>query len=525
MAGIITEIHLDTANGGTFELIGKTYEWIAQSQRTLPGEFVHNSAYDTVTVVKSFIGNHYVKRTDQFAPYVPASYTSTNLFGLTPGTWAADTDANGINSNVVSNSTGTGAVLIDTTGFQYDSTDPLFTYYIEAFARLKPSGTSTTNAGQLGIGFSASPTLASNCVVLYVNAKWNTTTLRYDLDAYIDLYLAGVRTGRDIYTNVLTNVDDPDGYIPLQLQFLNQNSPAPIVQFTVNGTRMNPIGTGSSNSFNPSYPLFMFGAPATGTAVGYYTNLLTGNRPSDHWNSWFGYGTFGTPVHKFRATQSIPPTFLDIWTLAATLEGWYWRLTPVSMVTNAATFYNLATVDFNTAALIGTDHSGDIRFVEGDNLLSIRQQGNADTFGSDLQFNGYADSSSGGVHNARNLTAMLKYGWFSGVSMSLNVQDYVGLYRQGGQASTNRGTPGASYVAKVLRDAGTADKFRELDYITIHAPSIGINNLKLLVLAYTFDEGQPTQTLTLGQYGVADMVVANRMMPGLNQMAGLFKNR
>jgi hypothetical protein len=156
--------------------------------------------------------------------------------------------------------------------------------------------------------------------------------------------------------------------------------------------------------------------------------------------------------------------------------------------------------------------------------LWIRQQGNADSFGSDLQYNGYADSSSGGIHY-RNIAAMVKYGWLSGVGMSLNVQDYVGLLRQGAQVATNRGTPGVSYVARVLRDPATADKFREVDYITIHDSEMGINYLKLLVLSYTFKEGFAEQTLTLGQYGAADLVAAQRMLPGLNQVAGLFKNR
>jgi hypothetical protein len=91
--------------------------------------------------------------------------------------------------------------------------------------------------------------------------------------------------------------------------------------------------------------------------------------------------------------------------------------------------------------------------------------------------------------------------------------------------STNKGTPGASYTARVIRDPSTADRYRELDYVTINAPTLGINHKKMLVLARTFTEGSPEETLVLGQYGTADMVAANRMMPGLNQMAGLFKNR
>ena len=522
-AGIITQVNLQDGGNSVFELIGKTDEWIAQAQRTYPGEIIHGTAYDTVSIVKEFIGNHAVGITDQFNPYVSGNYTSSNLPALTAGTWTGTTDTNGINSNVVTNSTGTGAVLISKTSMNFGvDADANGTMIAECICRLKPSGTSATNAGRVGIGLSKVAGNTADCQVAYVTAKWNAGTSRYDLDAEIDVYVGNVSAGTTVYTNVLSSVDDPDGYIPLQLQLLNQIGGSNTVRFIVNGSPVSTVGTGTILGFFPVFPMFMYGLPAAGGANAYFTNLLTAVRNTGGTTAWFNNGVFGTPAHKFRVNQMPPPTFLDMWTVAATLEGWYWRYTPATMSSGVA---KIGVVDFNTVGAIGTDHSGDIRFVKGDNLVSIRQQGNADTFGSDLQLNGYADASSGGIHYGRNLSAMTTYGWLSGVGMTLSVQDYVGLQRQAAQVAANKGTPGGSYIAVVNRDPATADKFRELDYITVHDPEIGINNLKVLVLSITFDEGQPTQTLTLGQYGVADLVSAQRMMPGLNQMAGLFKNR
>lgn len=518
-AGIITSVTLSTENGGLFELNGHTDEWLASAQRTYPGEILHSNAYDTVTILNTFLGHQVVNLTDQFNPYTSANYTSTSLPGGVNGAWTATTDANGINSNVVTSSTGTGAVLINKTSFAVG--DTLNTQIVECVGRLRPNGTSAVNAGKMGLGFSASSANASDSIVCYVTAKWNSTTSRYDLDAHIDAYVATVLSSPVTYTNVLTSVDDPDGWIPLNLQILQQFiGGVGTIRFIVNGSPVNTIGTGPTYGLNPIFPMLVYNVPVSGSSPAYYTNLLGGTRLNLS-NSYFPAGAQDSPTHKFRANQALPPTFLDMWTICATLEGWYWRFN-VQTAPNAVAPW-LGSVDIGVAP--GTDHSADIVFEEGRNALWARQQGNADIFGSDLQFNGYADSSSGGIHYGRNIAAMVKYGWLSGVGMSLSVQDYAGLQRQGAQVAANRGTPGASYVVQVLRDPATADKFRELDSITLHYPSLGLYNKKLLVVSYTFAEGQATQTLTLGQYGVADLISAQRFVPGATQMAGLFKGR
>lgn len=518
-AGIITAVNWSTQGGGLFELVGHTDEWIANAQRTYPGEIIHSNVYDTITVLtNSFLGNYMVNVTDQFSPYTSANYTSTSLPGGANGTWTATTDANGINSNVVTTTTGTGAVLINKTSFS--TGDGLSTQIVECICRLRPNGTSAVNAGKAGIGFSSSSANANDSIACYVTAKWNSTTSRYDLDAHIDAYVASALSGPQTYSNVLTSVDDPDGWIPLSLQVIQQFiGGVGTIRFVVNGSPTNAIGTGPTYALNPIFPMLVYNVPVSGSSPVYYTNLLGASRVNIN-NSYFNSGILGTSTHKYRVNQTPPATFLDMWTLTATLEGWYWRYTPFPTADGIRWIGN---VDFNTSP--GTDLSASIVFEEGRNVVWCRQQGNADLFGSDLQFSGYADPSSGGIHYARNLTAMTTYGWLSGASMSLGVQDYASLQRQGAQVSSNRGTPGASYVVEVLRDPATADKFRELDTITLHYPSLGIYNKKLLVLSYTFAEGQPTQTLTLGQYGQADLVAAQRLFPGITQMAALFKNR
>jgi hypothetical protein len=81
-------------------------------------------------------------------------------------------------------------------------------------------------------------------------------------------------------------------------------------------------------------------------------------------------------------------------------------------------------------------------------------------------------------------------------------------------------------MARVIRDASTADVWRELDFVTVHSPTANIEYQKYLVLAYTYTEGSIYQDLTLGQYGMTDVAYASkRITPNSVLMAGLYKNR
>jgi len=51
-----------------------------------------------------------------------------------------------------------------------------------------------------------------------------------------------------------------------------------------------------------------------------------------------------------------------------------------------------------------------------------------------------------------------------------------------------------------MRTPDTADKWRELDKIMIHDPEMNVNYQVARVLAYTFDEGLPTQSIVLDQF-------------------------
>lgn len=525
-AGVITDVTIDSA--GAFTLSGQSDVWIASRQKPFPGEVFTNDGggANSLSRARLYVGENIVALTDQFNPYTSGNYTSTNLPALTAGTWSGTTDGNGINTNVVTNSTGTGAVLINKTGTAATG-DTDGNQFVECVMRFNAtSSTNTTNAGRAGVGISSSNANANDLIVAYATIKFNVTSGRYDVDASIRTYAGGVLGTNVSAANVLTSVDDADGWISLQLQLLTNGYQT---AFSINGT-VALASTGTSYftlGGATGYPLLLYVIPTTGTSPGYFTNLIQGVRNADsalHTTAPFITGATDSPAHSISWLLPLPPTFLDIWSLVATLETWSWRYTPVAMA--AGTHPTMGTVDFQVTP--GTDRSSSITFTEGRNLVSLTQQANADTFAADSRYGGAASIDGSGVASSRNIPAMNAYGWLSDNDMSLTATGWSQLQRQGGQVIANKGAPGSSYTAKVMRDADTADQWRELDYVTVHCPSIGVYNQKLLVLAYTFTEGSAEQQVTLGQYGADDvgaMVGLTRLFQGLKVMAGTFKAR
>lgn len=528
-AGVITDVSIDSA--GAFTLSGQSDVWIASKQKPFPGEVFTNTpsgALNSLGRARSYVGENIVALTDQFNPYTSGNYLSDHLsFGLTAGTWSGTTDDNGINSNVVTDSTGNAATLINKTGTAATG-DSDHNQFVECTMRFNASTVSdTTNSGKAGVLISSSNANSQDLIVAYATIKFNSTTSQFDVDATIQTYVGGVLGTNVSASNVLTNVNDPDGFVPLQLQLLTNRYQT---AFSINGSVVLQTTNGTSY-FSPStgtlYPGLFYAVPATGSAPAYFTNLIQGVRTNDsasHTTAPFITGTTGTSAHSIAWFSILPPTFLDAWGQVATLETWFWRYTPVAM--SPGTHPTMGVVDFGLAP--GTDRSTSIIFTEGGNLDSLIQQGNADTFASDSRYGGMATTDGNGVVTSRNIPAMNAYGWLSDNDMSLSVVGWSHLQRQGGLVAANKGAPGSSYVAKVLRDPQTADKWRELDYVTIHCPSIGVYNKKLLVLAYTFTEGTAEQEITLGQYGIDEagqVVGITRLFQGLKVIAGSFRAR
>lgn len=538
-AGIITDIRRDYGGSvALFEISGVSDLFWANYNRPFPGELLSanygsglGSSAD-YRQARHYFGTNELGAADTFNPFTSANYTSTNAPSLSAGTWSGTTD-NGL--NVASCSTGTGAILISKTGItpgaQYNRV------LVEVSGRLLPSS-DTTNAGGCGIGITTSNASASTSVIAWIRAKANAGTGQSDLDVVLNSYNAGSLT-QQVSSSALTNTEDAEGYVTftVQLQFaiLTGTTGLGLSSATVNGKVVFGGATGTTlitatwaTAANVTmFPLLFFAAPATGSATCYLTNLIQVARYSDDLNTnaaVYKPGTIGTPTHSLPFLTEPGPTFLEIWTRVAAREGWYWRYTPQAYTVGSKP---LGSVDL--ASDPGTDRTTSCIFSRRDgNLLRLAMSANADQIASGTVSSGTSGTDSGGIAPWRDISTITKYGVIDDQSLAVTAPNFNELQIAAKQISSNKVNLSSvgSKVATVLRDAATADKWRELDHVLIDDPEQNINRLSARILAYTFTEGSVSQDITLDQFSVDDpTLLLKRLQGGVFQMANKFGNR
>ena len=536
-AGIITGIRKGLGQNPVFELTGVSDLFWLNYSRPWPGESFQLSYGTGLTVTADYRQAHNYFSTnelgaaDNFNPFTAGNYNSTNLPSLTSGTWTSTTD-DGL--NVVTCSTGSGAILISKTGAQAAcQTNRVF---VEATMRLLPSA-DATNAGGCGVGLTLNNANGTDSNVGWVRAKKNASTGHWDLDCIVNAYVAGVLT-QTVASSALTSTEDPDGYITVSIGLLWPSGAAAGnnqgVSLTVNGKAIFWAGGTIANGrgdpgTSTTYPFVMFATPATGTANAYITNLTQQVRYSDDLNSGtaiFKPGTIGTPAHSLPLYTQVDPTFLEVITRVANRESWYWRYTPQTYVVGTRT---IGTIDLTSdpGTDRGTNKSVVFSRLDG-SLIDLQLSANADQFVSGTTSSGPPGNDSGGIAYWRDVSTMSKYGVIDDQILAVTVPNHAEMRRMALSVSSNRINlgPSGSKTATILRDPKTADVWRELDKVMIHDPELGINYLVARVMGYTFDEGQGTQTLTLDQFGIDDPTVPmRRLQQGVFQAAKLFNTR
>lgn len=510
---------------------------LANLSKPFPGE-VFSVNYNSGSNVnadyrqaRNYFGANELGHSDNFSPFVAANYTSTKLPGLTAGTWASTTD-DGL--NVVSCSTGSGAVLVSKMGAA--AQDKRDTYYIEISGRLNPSASGGNNDGKFGVGLSASNADCNNSSVAYVTAKTSGSG-NIDLDVTATTYVGGSLNATQTASSALTTTADPEGFVPITIGLLlfvgwSDLSGAGLGgTVIVNGKNIFAGGsTGLVADFGSkinNYPFLFFGTPAAGTATAYETNLVQMIRYTDDLHPGTAVvksGTIGSPTHSLPHLSDASPTFLEVWTRVANREGWYWRWTPQPYVLGTRT---LGTIDMTTDP--GTDRSASIRFSRPDgNLIELQLSANADQFVTGTTAAGPTGTDGGGLAYWRDIGSMTKYGVIEDQVLTVTAPSFNEQRKGALNISNNRVNLSAAgaKTAVVLRDAQTADKWRELDRVTIHDPELGINYQTARVVGYTFDEGHATQTIYLDQFSVDDPTVPiKRLQQGAFQIAAKFNNR
>lgn len=528
-AGIVTSIRKSYGTNPRFELTGHSDIVLANLSKPFPGEQLSinyqsglsNNA--TYRQARNYFGSNEVGFTDTFNPFTIGNYTSTNIPGLTAGTWTGTTD-DGL--NVASCATGTGAALLSKTGATFG--DKRDTQFVEISGRLLPSS-DATNAGKFGVGLSTSNANLNNATVVYVTSKLSGSD--WNLDVHVDDYVAGALTNTLTVGNALTVASDPENFIPITISYLVTQAQWSAV--VVNGKVVLNQTNFSSQPFtvfsSTAYPFLFFGTPATGAATAYETNLVQMVRFTDDQNAnvaLFKSGTIGSPSHSLKFGTDPGPTFLEVWSRCATREGWYWRYTPQAYAVGTRT---IGTIDLTTdpGTDRGTNKSVVFSRLDG-TLVSLELTANGDQFVAGTTAAGPPGTDGGGLSYWRDIGTMTKYGVIEDQILSVTQPNYTELRRNALNVQNNRLnlSSAGSKTAVVLRDPQTADVWRELDKVMIHDPELGINYLVARVMAYTFDEGQPTQTLTLDQFSADDpTLLGKRLQTGVFQTAAKFSTR
>jgi len=524
VAGFITGI---TEDSGQYVLTGATDPWLAQRQRAFPGE---NLVEYTYGMWRYWLGGTEVGFSDDFSGASPlTNYTSTHVPGLTSGTWTATTD-DGLPS--VTCSTGTGATLLSTTATNLSANDDRSASLLELTGRILVNGTDATNNGEIGLVFGAD---ANNCTLVKVRLRRNGTIPNNNTaDITCQRWAAGVSVaGPTTVTAALTTVGPTaiPGYADVQIQVnISTSTVGGGIWVTVNGQLIPGGSTTQYQAFDNMQPADLtnvqigpyFGVPATSTAQAYVASLYTMVRFTNGNSNRAALftGTFNDTLSNIGVVGTAGPAFLDQFQRATEMEGRYWRYTPQALVPGIRTIGSFA---WGTSP--GTDVSGSVRFLGGDNLVDVLRTPPAAGVSTSVQLNGPA-SDSGGQIIARNKSALATYGVIDDNQLNLTAQEYRSLRKNAQSLVGSQGSPASAVTLVVLRDPQTADRWRELDIIYAHWPERGISNQIYKVFSYTLEEGSPRQQIQVGQYGaqqVADRV--RRTFYSLQQVGNTFRSR
>jgi hypothetical protein len=545
-AGFITSIR---KNFDTFEISGSSDLWLLQESTLFPSEGISSLTGDIN--LRWYGGPTAPLLLDDFNPYVPGNYTQV-------GTWvAATTPAPTALPGVSCTPGGTAVQAYNFRntkfyGVTLNGINRPYGMLWEAFCVLNTTSQSTINAGQIGIILShARDTLGRDAHFASAVAKWNTSTSLYDIDLYINFVdPAGVETSV-VTTNAFTSVRMPwTVHVQYMSNWVMQNQHAAVTSF--NGKVLQD-GLNSAVFFQDgAFPGFFVKSAADGLGgvTGYFANLCVFAHTSVNNAPAGGDGqdaqhTQTSPFLLGSYTQSpnsialgIPPyqaanqeTCLDTLHHSATLDGYVLRYTPQALGNTPlpiSGMLSLGTLDYGPTATVTSDLTDTVIFTEGYDLLSCEIEPNAELFTTTARVAGTPGGDSGGSVDWRNIAAIRKYGFLVETVMGVAFAGFPILALLG-KAIVGKRTTLASGTAKtitIIRTADNAERWRELDRISIKAPSLGLNNTTSTVVAYTFTEGSAEQTLTLDQYPLSDPQHGwSRYLSGLSYISQQFASR
>lgn len=385
------------------------------------------------------------------------------------------------------------------------------------------AGTDTTYANTAEILFlkDVSNALTACYLVRATMRQTGVGTGLYNVRCEIWSVVGGVSTlqvtGTDIFPNVPAT-------FPFELQAVTYTlGTSYVVQLFLNGKD-------AQCKFS-----FTSAPVAASGGVGIRTAWNAGGSPATYFNSLrfegrtgvnFGTARFvqGSFVTNFILPQTITSneqSHLDMMMLASTVDGVFIRKDP-GVGPDGDTI--------NYIAQPGTDWSQSITFEDGRNCRVDLAGPTVDLFARSTKVTALPGVDSGG---SLNFSPVLQAGQ---LVFSENVADI--------------GTPGATMLKAYARSVGTrkagltslnnqavqitikriirnVDRFRELDFVTLHAPKYGFFRQKVQVLGYTIRESSAEMVLFLVQFpeGMSTQLGWRRLKSTVHFVANTYASR
>lgn len=454
-----------------------TLQWL-QKMQVIPGEYIPTTGPASSDVVSIYSHALRVGFND--------ACTSLANYSQTPASrWTVTSDPQTGASAFNCTTTGSESYLINTSAYLSSGITGLSStignFYVVG-------GSDTANAGEASIVL-GSDAAGANCVFasarLYSNAGVTT------IDGEIWTRAAGVNTRQLLKTSILSNWGSSTLRVQVSLSCYYVGSLVWLHLF-INGIDCGAYQYSNGGAFPTGYLGFRFNANAGGTPSTYAEELSLRYRDTSGY--LFPPGTISSAsVLWDNNTHLNNQTHLDMMSQAVTTEGWYLRKNP-------GAGYRADTLDFGAAP--GVDRSSQVVFEEGDNLVDLTTSANADTYAIDTKVASTPSAGSGGFVTYPSIQATGNLALVDTV-LNTGMVSMNALMRYANVVGALKATPGQAKRAVVIRDAKTADVWRELDYVTVHAPSLGIINQKVLVLGYAFAEGKATMDVVFDQYSYA----------------------
>ena len=507
LSGVITKMNLPL--DGPWELSGSdTLYWLQQSQ-LFPGEQALPS--DAVNLALNFFGTREVLWGDDFSNWSGASsagHPALADYAQTPaGQYVAGTDPL---LGLSAIKTGTGAAVITTTA-TWSNGQFAFSGFGAAAVTCHATmalGTSTTNAGDLGVLLFSDSTGQNAWLVDVVTRQTGTGTGLYNVDCYIYSISGGVATQQAIQTNVLTNVTSPAALeVQAVLEVTDTSSSATVntVRVILNGKDPNCIWSGAVPPANGHIGVRYGGATVNQLYVTRFTfesRTTQRNIPLGGWGTdRFQQGSIApAPGSSFAPLISGQgQTHLDVITSALGSIGYVIRK-------NAGAGAKADTID--VGASLGTDYSSSIVFEE---KVNVQAQGSTlqnvgEVYATDPSLKAVPNAAgdSGGSVTWQRIGApgdMVLTDTVSDVG-TLGYSFLVGYARaiQSRKASPLAATQLAVVRTSDLLKANSGWGPRELDFVQVHMPTYLINRQKSMIAGYTITEGDTTVVYYLTQF-------------------------